>query len=497
MREISTRELEAVIRVQSPWHEAESRFHHAASLLPERQLVEPLWAQIAAVAIGQPFKHKVISGPRRVGKSTLLRHLAKRLVEQKLVPARKIIYLSWDDPALMGQPLKEVLERIVSMANATLQEPVILLADEIAYAEHWDKALKIAYDFPERFPVRIIATSSSAIEVTRGVFESGAGRWSHHFLFPCQIREQARIAGLELEPSSFTGDTLAEMLASIPTGFEPQRSNRELVADFSVSGGFPESAPQLSDTANNIANRDAMVIAHHETISEVLVKVTRVDIPLMFSTRYPAKPAELLYLLAQAPGGLLNLDGIAKDLAITKPTVENILSYLEDAMVVFRLPNYTGSMRKAKKGYFLSNAVPAALSHQTRSTMLAQERGWALENMVAAALFELTKRQHFGTQLFHCRDNGREIDFILQEGHDSPPLAIEVGSSQRHDRTSLNYLLKRHPELAGHTYLVTPDGTADQDSDIKTLPMSEFLFAVEQHKYNLTNSHPTRPKTSL
>ena len=42
---------------------------------------------------------------------------------------------------------------------------------------------------PERFPVKIIATSSSAFELQRGTMESGAGRWRQAFLFPCQIME--------------------------------------------------------------------------------------------------------------------------------------------------------------------------------------------------------------------------------------------------------------------------------------------------------------------
>ena len=78
--------------------------------------------------------------------------------------------------------------------------------------------------------------------------------------------------------------------------------------------------------------------------------------PTRFSKRHSVKPS---CLLAQAPVGSLNLDSLAKDLAITKPIAENILGYLEDAMAIFRLANCTGSVCKVKKGYFLDDALPA------------------------------------------------------------------------------------------------------------------------------------------
>lgn len=229
-------------------------------------------------------------------------------------------------------------------------------------------------------------------------------------------------------------------------------------------------------------DRAARIYGHYNNLRDILSKVARVDIPQIVRTRYPEKPGELLYLLALAPCGLINLAKLTSDLGVSKPTTENILEYLKDAMVVFRLPNYIGKTRKAKKIYFNDNAVAAALSYMNRDAMLGKARGWALENMVAAALYELEQQSHFGNRLFHYRDNGHEVDFIFQEGGDSAPLAIEVGSSFSHSLSGLKHLISRRPEFAGKSYLVTPDATADHSSDIKTLPMAEFLLGVEHRK---------------
>lgn len=519
MKPISPSELEAILDAQSPWRRGGARFH-LSSQLPERKMVDTLWKQLAQdingqrgaagrrgsagrqgaghkgagkQGAGQQIQHKVISGPRRVGKTTLLRHLAPRLIQQAQVAPEMVVYFSLDEPALSGQSFDAILGQVVRITEASLENPAFVLVDEVAYGEHWDRALKISYDDPERYPVRIVATSSSAVEITRGIRESGAGRWVHHFLLPSQFAEQAMIAGRPLGPVDFFGDkmavSLAEMLAGIPQGWETPRSLREALDEFSVSGGFPEGAYALGDDGD----RSARISEHYNNLREALVKVTRVDIPQMFRLRYPEKPGELLYLLAQAPCGLLNLDDLARDLGITKPTVQNLFSYLADAMVVFRLANYTGTVRKARKSFFHDNAVAAALSYGTRETMLAAGRGWVLENMVGAALYELERQSQFGTRLFHYKENGGEVDFVLVEGGagggesgaGQASVAIEVGSSHRHDLSGLRRIVRRYPEFAGNAYLVAPGASADHSGDIKTLPLAEFLLAVEQRRDQL------------
>lgn len=185
-----------------------------------------------------PSRHQVISGPRRVGKTTLLQQLALRLIEEAQISPKMVVYISMDEIALTDQPFDVVLEKIIKITEATLNNPVFLLADEIGYSKHWDRVLKISFDDPERYPARMVATSSSAVEIARGVQESGAGRWVHHFLFPCNFGEQSSIARRPIERAGFSRGTLAEILASIPQDFESGKYMREVLDEFSVSGAI-------------------------------------------------------------------------------------------------------------------------------------------------------------------------------------------------------------------------------------------------------------------
>ena len=158
-------------------------------------------------------------------------------------------------------------------------------------------------------------------------------------------------------------------------------------------------------------------------------------------------------------------------------------------MVTFRLANFAGP-RKDKKNYFYDNAVPAATTYQDKQTMLAPYPGWPLENIVASAMFELTKHSLFGTQLFHWRQDNMEIDFVLKENNHETPIAIEIGSSMKHSRASMHNMLAQFPQKVGKAYLVTPDAVADHAGDIKTLPLFEFLLAVE-HRKNILITNPS------
>lgn len=97
MRVISSSEIDTIIRAQSPWQGGNIRYHFPSRSLPERRLVDILGRQMVQSAAAQYSRHKVISGPRRVGKTTLLRQLAPRLIEEVQISPEMVVYISMDE----------------------------------------------------------------------------------------------------------------------------------------------------------------------------------------------------------------------------------------------------------------------------------------------------------------------------------------------------------------------------------------------------------------
>ena len=455
------------------------------SLIPPtaRQLASGIFKRISNPNPPGVFQHELIVGARQVGKSTLLKHVALKMLQAGSVPPEKIIYLSLDTPIFNGVALTEILGLLCEMTEATVERPCYLLADEITYCDYWDRGLKLAYDLPHTYPVKIIATSSSAWDMNRNI-DSGPGRWKPSYMFPCQISEYCDLAGEPIPTQGFAGDTLKSMLDSIPEGCQTLPDNRAKMENFCVFGGFPSRNPLTTS-----ATDDALVTQHYEKVHETVMKAIRHDIVAAVRPTDPKKIMDLFIRLCENPTGVFSAAKLSQELGIDKKTVEKWADSFQNTMLTFRLYNFQSRM-KGRKTFFCDNSIPAMLTFQTRQDLLGGKRGWAWENMVGAALFELTEHSKFRFKLAHLRKQigtaPREIDFVISEMPDNAPIAIEIGSSLNHDLKSLRHLIDAFPSLRGNAYLVTPDAPANRDGEIKTLPLFEFLLAVEYLKNQIT-----------
>ena len=101
----------------------------------------------------------LLSGPRRVGKTTILRQIAVDLVERGEDP-KSVLYLSLDHPLLKLVSLRDIL----ALYHETLYregQGVTLLLDEIQYSSGWETEVKLLVDHQPHY--RIIATGSASV----------------------------------------------------------------------------------------------------------------------------------------------------------------------------------------------------------------------------------------------------------------------------------------------------------------------------------------------
>ena len=477
MQDLTTDQLQQIITAQDPLN------LNGADPLPshERKMVEPVLRKATAMLQQSNARHEVIIGPRRTGKTTLLKHLYLRLLEHPGIDPDKLVFLSLDELVFKGRSLNEILDVLVRLTEANHDSKLFLLADEIAHTDNWDLCLKNIHDFANRFPVNLIATSSSALELNRGSIESGADRWNPTYLFPCQIQEYCHVSWNAKPQLELEGETLSEILASVaalPAGTQTAQSDRRALENFMALGGFP----QVSELGA-AQDSEPHLLKYYENIRNVIGQIIRNDIYVNLKDSNFDSMNRLFEELSHHPAGMIAANSLKDDIGASGYLLDKYFNCLEDAMVTFRLSNYAGP-KKSRKSYFYSNAIPAAYTYQNMGTMLLAEKGWALENMVAVALFELTRHSISRCRAFHWREGEHEVDFVFRERASAADslMAIEVGSSHKHHIAGLQRLVQTHPELEGNAYLVTPDGKIGDRNGIKTLPLFEFLLAVERRK---------------
>jgi uncharacterized protein len=338
----------------------------------------------------------LVTGLRRVGKTTLLYQAVETLLET--VSPKCILYFSFEE-ALAGP--KEVL---VYYEKKVLRKPfedapkLYVFFDEIQYVKDWPSVLKQFYDlYPN---LKFFVSGSSSVLLSREAVDKLAGRF---FL-------------LEVEPLSFS-----EFL-----GLKGVRTDRLEVSsrraeaffyDYLRKSGFPE-----------IATWDNMARVAEYVKNSVIDRVALRDIPLMFKTRDMTLMDNLLRQILSTPGCIVNINSLARTWGKSRITISNYLRFLEMSLLIRSLsnfrPSFLSSSRKLKKHYPVTPSLTFAYSKE----IFERKTGAVLETYVVNAL---------GGRYFF-REGKREIDLILKN---AGVLPVEV------KETVGNNDLKRFSEL--------------------------------------------------
>lgn len=137
-----------------------------------RECLELLAKRLAqGQEVGRPLPIQLLTGPRQVGKTTLLLALAKR-------HGKRALYVACDAPeAALPGFWEQLWARAEGLADAN--GDAVLLLDEIHLLSDWAARLKAVWDRLKRDGVslHIVATGSSALRLATGSRESLAGRF--------------------------------------------------------------------------------------------------------------------------------------------------------------------------------------------------------------------------------------------------------------------------------------------------------------------------------
>jgi uncharacterized protein len=299
-----------------------------------------------------------LTGPRQVGKTTL---------GQSLAPG-KTQYLNYDVAAD-----RAVIERGTWRADTSL-----LVMDEIHKMGEWKRWLKGGMDArPSR--QALLITGSARMETFHQSGESLAGRFLALRLHPISVREWCDCA-------------------PAPPGARPDAE--EALSRLLQRGGFPE--PML-------AQADEEVDRWRKAYFDGLV---REDV-LEFSRIQEVTTMRLFTeLLRERVGSPLSLASMARDLAVSPPTLRRYLDILQALFIVFTVQpwhrNVARSVLQQPKVYF----------HDTG--LVVGDEGLRFENLVACHLLKHAQWQQdaFGrdSNLHYLRTkDGAEVDFALAD----------------------------------------------------------------------------------
>lgn len=347
----------------------------------------------------------VLTGARRVGKTTIQYQMIEELLSHGVAPP-KIVYISMDHPMLKLAGFHEILE--CYHENIYPGQDCYYFFDEVQYAQDWDKWLKTIYDIQP--DTQVVATGSASPALIKGNQESGAGRWTvipvptMSFYEYCELLELDRP---EL-PQSLKITSLLHVTQQERSRMMLQLSrvqnhfNRYLQV-----GGFPELA--LSD--NDLMAQEIMR-------EDVVDKVLKRDLPALYNIRNAIELERIFIYLCNVSSEIVSIDAIAKELGgVSRPTVENYIRYLESANLIYQSwpVNMAGKkvLKARPKIYIADAAIRNAVLMDDSLLTDSVEMGKVVETAVYkhVAAFYYQKATTVG--YFRGGRKGKEIDIVV------------------------------------------------------------------------------------
>jgi predicted AAA+ superfamily ATPase len=345
------------------------------------------------------FPVLLLNGARQVGKTTLLRHLAKEQREYVTLDDPLILALAKDDPALFLQ-----------------RYPGPVLIDEIQYAPELLPRLKLAVD-RNHTPGQFWLTGSQQFHLMRGISESLAGR-------------VAVVQLLGLSRREVNGDVNAAPFLPRPELVKkrlkksPPLELKELYAAI-WRGAYPGLV------AAEAMNRDLFYSSYVQTYLQRDVRdLARVGDEMAF--------LRFLRAAAARSGQLLNLAELARDADVAPNTAKQWMSILQASGIVYLLEPYftnvTRRLVKAPKLYFLDTGLCTYLTEWTSPETLeaGAMSGAILETWILGEILKSWWHNGRRAPIYFYRDRDqREVDLLIVQDGTIYPIEIKKTASPR------------------------------------------------------------------
>ncbi|MBI2966760.1 MAG: ATP-binding protein [Bacteroidetes bacterium] len=334
----------------------------------------------------------VITGMRRVGKTTLLRMI------YDLIPGKNKVFLDLEN--ILEQKIFEETDFNNILNNLkpygiNQNEKSYIFLDEIQVKPEIVNALKYLYDHHN---IKFFVTGSSSFYLKNLFPESLAGRKVIFELFPLDFDEFLTFKNVEHE-------------TSIESDFMQKEQNKNFIKceklkkfydEYLTYGGFPQVA--LAD------NNEQKKIYLNDIFNSYFEKEVRALADFKKITVF----RDMLILLMQRTGSKLDFTKLSSELGVTRETIYSYIAFLEGTYFIFLLSPFSNNADKevsgAKKVYLCDTGF---LTHLAKIP-----EGSLLENSVFLNL------RKYGKLNYYQRRSGPEIDFILPE----KKIALEVKS---------------------------------------------------------------------
>lgn len=361
---------------------------------------------------------EVVSGVRRCGKSTLLKHILKQFVG-------KVIYFNFEDSRVFDFELTD-FPKLDEIIGGNVEA---YFFDEIQNVPSWEIFVRELHERGEK----VFITGSNASLLSRELGTRLTGRHKRHELFPFSYNEFLKFKKLKSGSKSF--DKYLEL------------------------GGFPEY----------------LLHEDQELMQNLLKDIVLRDIAVRYGVRNTKVLMEItLYLLSNI-GKEMTFNSLKKTFSVgSANSIMDYLSWLEDGYLLFFLQRFSYSSKVSAVNPRKVYAIDTGMV-QCNSLSFTEDTGRLLENLVYIHLRKTCEK------LFYFREKN-ECDFVVFEKNKCKmaiQVCQEVHSENM--KRELNGLLEAMQFFKLKEGLILTQNQSDvlsiEGKTVKVVPVFEFIQA--------------------
>lgn len=326
----------------------------------------------------------VITGMRRVGKTTLLRYISENISSDNK------IFLDLENPVTRKyfeeKNFDKILDNFKFLGLNDKKRGYVFL-DEIQFIKNIPSIVKYLAD---NYKIKFFLSGSSSFYLKNLFSESLAGRKYIFELFPLSFREFLKFKNI-LSPARGIKINIKELKGKISEAIFEQ-INR-YYDEYIFYGGFPGVV--LKET---VQEKKMM-------LDDIFSSYFQLEVAQLGDFRKINAMRDLMLLLMERVGSKLDIQKLSKELGISRETVYNYIAFLENTYFIKLIRpfsrNRDSEIRSVPKFYLCDSGLA---NHFSKAS-----EGALFENSVFSALRER------GEVNYYQKKSGAEIDFILDK----------------------------------------------------------------------------------
>jgi len=291
--------LEEIFYRFNPWWEEEFKIN----FIDRPKYTIPLLSSIDKPSI------EIITGLRRIGKTSIMKILINKLINEKNVQPNRIFFISLDFYKLEDLSVLDIVEEYLKLQKIPFSERIYLFLDEITYKKDFSVQLKNIYDL---YNAKIFVSSSSA-SVLKDKKAYLTGREKITEVLPLDFDEFLNFKEIKIKKAD-------------------KHLLKAYFEDYMKIGGIPEY----------VLTEDIEYIK--QLVDDIIYK----DIIAMHNIKEKTAVREFFFLLMERAGKQLSLNKISKVLGISVDTAKRFFEYFLDTYIIYAIER-CGKLNKRLK----------------------------------------------------------------------------------------------------------------------------------------------------